>query len=56
MSWNFRRVGQSASNQPSSSAKPKPALSAQQNCSSDYPGVCIPPDPPDLNYPDISWL
>ncbi|MEP0811607.1 thermonuclease family protein [Coleofasciculus sp. FACHB-SPT9] len=55
MPWDFRRVGQSASNQPSSSARPKPAPSAQQNCSSAYPGVCIPPGPPDLNCPDISY-
>ncbi len=51
MPWDFRRGGTSASNQPSSS---KPA-SAQQNCSSAYPGVCIPPGPPDLNCPDISY-
>ena len=53
MPWDFRK-GPSASNQPSSSVNPKPASSAQQNCSSAYPGVCIPPVPPDLNCPDIS--
>ena len=52
MPWDFRRVGASASNQPSSS---KPASAPQQNCSSAYPGVCIPPGPPDLNCPDISY-
>ncbi|MEP0755200.1 thermonuclease family protein [Trichocoleus sp. Lan] len=54
MPWDFRK-GQSASNQPSYSPKPKPAPSAQQNCSPAYPGVCIPPGPPDLNCPDISY-
>ncbi len=52
MPWDFRRVGASASNQPSSS---KPASAPQQNCSGAYPGVCIPPGPPDLNCPDISY-
>lgn len=43
--------------EPSPSSPPAPAVieSPQSNCDSSYPDVCIPPPPPDLNCPDITY-
>lgn len=35
--------------------EPDPANTPGGNCDPSYPGVCIPPYPPDLNCPDISY-
>lgn len=34
---------------------PTPASDPSRNCSSSYPGVCIPPAPPNLDCGDISF-
>ena len=42
-------------NQPTSSPTQKQEIQAQNQCDSSYPGVCIPPYPPDLDCGEIAY-
>jgi micrococcal nuclease len=56
MPWDFR-AGQRSPANPTPVARPAaPAPTAQtSNCSPAYPGVCIPPAPPDLDCGEVSY-
>ncbi len=65
MPWDFRR-GKRSNNQQSRNGSPHPAPTTatnpspvstptNTNCDSSYPGVCIPPAPPDLDCKDITY-
>ena len=57
MPWDFRAGKRSPSNPTPAATRPTtPSPTAQNpNCSPAYPGVCIPPAPPDLDCGDISY-
>lgn len=40
---------------PKPTTKPSPPPAPKANCDPSYPDVCIPPGPPDLNCPDVSY-
>lgn len=40
---------------PTATPKPTPAPTPKPACDPSYPGVCIPPPPPDLNCPDVPY-
>jgi micrococcal nuclease len=51
MPWDFRAAKRNAS---SSAPTSTPSTTPSSTCSPAYPGVCIPPGPPDLDCGDIS--
>jgi micrococcal nuclease len=59
MPWDFRHGSQIAKQPIKKEIQPaqmKPSVTQQSgNCSPAYPGVCIPPAPPDLNCKDIPF-
>jgi micrococcal nuclease len=55
MPWDFRAGKRGTSTPAPAVSRPiAPAPAAQTSCSPAYPGVCIPPAPPDLDCGDIS--
>jgi carbohydrate-binding DOMON domain-containing protein len=40
---------------PTNTRTPSPTATQQTNCAAEYPTVCIPPPPPDLNCADIPY-